>query len=127
MGHQVIQSSRSRMAKVHIIVVFTFAWLHLCSTEKCDPRIKQIDEFPDGYRAVMKLPVMESRNSWSVSVDFDKNVRTLDVPHADIQGRMKNGSHFVLTSLRHNGKLSAGASLSLEFVVHHSRYERPRP
>ncbi len=118
---------RSGMSKITLIVLIALGSICCSSAEVCDAYIKVSNRFPDGYRGIMNVPVLAAQNGWNLLLQFDKNVKTLDVPNANIQNGIKNGSRFILTHLRHNMHLPAGRNLTQEFVVHFTRNERPTP
>eukprot|EP00794_Sanderia_malayensis_P007296 gene7296-8112_t len=117
------------MATLHIIALLVALYGCCTYAEKCDTYIQIINEFPDGYRGVLTVPVLADQNGWNIQVYFDKHVSTLDVPNANVQRRIKkyHGSSFNLTHLLHNMDLKVGTNTTQDFVVHFSRYERPRP
>ncbi len=92
---------------------------------KCEDNFRYIDRFPDGFRASFKVPIFNNLNGWKAIFEFDRPVRTFDVPVADIQGSVKSGSIFVLKSLRHNARLRQDTQFNFEFTVHFQRGTRP--
>ena len=94
---------------------------------ECDGYIKVIDSFPDGYRARLSLPVLKNSNSWKLEIELDKPLTVFDTPHGDIEGNKKSGSQINITSLRHNGRLQASTTFTLECTMHHPRSMIPRP
>jgi len=90
--------------------------------------MEYIDNFPDGFRAVVKFPpTTRDRTSWTATMQFDKNLTTLDVPGADIVGGEKSGKGFLLKNLIHNARMDKNTSLALEYTVHFPRKMHPRP
>lgn len=93
----------------------------------CKHHIQRIDSYPDGYRAKLTLPVLETTDGWKVAIEFDKNIMVFDTPDGNLENGVKSGPRFTIVNYGHNGILQAPSNLVIEFTVHYPREVIPPP
>ena len=101
--------------------------VRLMSAVPCKHHIQRIDSFPDGYRAKLNLPVLETTDGWRVEIEFDKNITVFDTPDGNLENGVKSGPKFTVVNYIHNSLLPGPSTLVIEFTVHYPRTVVPSP
>lgn len=98
----------------------------------CHKYFKVIDDWPDGFRGKLKLPVVDNlflqlpevMKNGHVIITFNKPIRTLDIPDGDMARRRVYGNmeyHIFMGSLSKLMRLRPGNIFELEISVHYDR------
>lgn len=90
-------------------------------TKTCDSYLRKISDFPDGYRAYLKLPILESTtNGWTMKIKYSQKIRNFDTAMADVN-RLQGDREIHLKNRPHLKRLTSPGTFSLDFTIHHSR------
>ena len=90
-------------------------------SKSCDSYLRKISDFPDGYRAYLKLPILESTNSgWTMKIKYSHKIRNFDTSMGDVR-RLPGDREVHLKNRPHLKKLTSPGTFSLDFTIHHLR------
>ena len=56
-----------------LLALLPFFSLAIAAERSCESYLRKISDFPDGYRGILSLPVLEQMHGWNVvsECDFD--------------------------------------------------------
>eukprot|EP00111_Clytia_hemisphaerica_P024153 TCONS_00071202-protein len=102
-----------------LLALLPFLSLAIAAERSCESYLTKISNWPDGYRGILNLPVLEQMHGWNIKITFTHNVRNFDTAYGDV--RRTSMQEYNIKNRPHNGNLRSPGTFRFDFTIHHDR------
>ena len=89
--------------------------------KSCEFYLSKISDFPDGYRANLKLPILQNMSQgWTMKIKYTQEIRNFDTAMADVN-RLSGNQEVYLKNRPQYRVLKSPGTFTLDFTIHHGR------